>query len=54
MLCIVVGRAKKCLDFAVTLHVVHFISCTVYSGIPSGMMWWTLTTCSIAIMTMLG
>ena len=53
-LCVVIGRAKKCLDFTATVYFVHFVNCTVYSGFPSGVAWWALTTCSIVVMAMLG
>jgi len=31
-LCIIVERAKKCLDFTVTLYIVHFFGCMLHSG----------------------
>jgi hypothetical protein len=34
-LCIVVERAKKCLDFAATAHILHLLNCTVYGGLPT-------------------
>ncbi len=30
LLCVVVERAKKCLDFAVTLFFFHLLACGVY------------------------
>lgn len=53
-LCVVIGRAKKCLDFTATVYFVHFMNCTVFGGIPSGFTWWAVTICSIIIMAMLG
>lgn len=53
-LCVVIGRAKKCLDFTATVYFVHLVNCTVVSGVPSGVTWWALTTCSIIIMAMIG
>lgn len=53
-LCVVIGRAKKCLDFTATVYFVHLINCTAFSGVPSGITWWALTTCSIVVMAMFG
>jgi len=35
----IVERAKKCLDFAFTIYLVHFIACWIYSGFPSSLVW---------------
>ncbi len=36
----IVERAKKCLDFAVTVFVVHVGMCTLYEGLPPHWEWW--------------
>ncbi|KAI4986089.1 hypothetical protein ZWY2020_018719, partial [Hordeum vulgare] len=39
----VVERAKKCVDFAATLHVIHLFICT----------WWVVNILGLAIMSLL-
>ena len=34
-----VERAKKCLDFAATLYLIHFIVCFAYSGFSRSLAW---------------
>ncbi|KAK3239113.1 hypothetical protein CYMTET_50933 [Cymbomonas tetramitiformis] len=53
-LCIVVERAKKCLDFSATLTMVHLFLCLVYSGFPSNVEWYVLNFLSLVIMAVLG
>jgi hypothetical protein len=53
-LCVVVERAKKCLDFTVTSHVLHLCACTAYDGFPGTWEWWVITTMNIVVMAMLG
>ena len=38
-----VGRAKQCMDFTLTLYVIHAAICTLYEGAwPRGWEWWTV------------
>ena len=53
-LALVVERAKKCLDFAATLHLVHVLACTFYAGLPRRLEWWAVLGGSLAIMAMGG
>ena len=41
-LSIVVERAKKCLDFAVTFFFFHFIACWRYDSFPYDWRWWAV------------
>lgn len=62
-------RAKKCLDFAGTAYIIHFIVVLVYSGFPSNFEWyatmivvmsrqpcnrWVVNVMGLAAMAMLG
>ena len=38
-LCLVVERAKKCLDFTTTAHLLHLCFCVMYDGFPAGWEW---------------
>ncbi len=38
--CTQVERAKKCLDFAATAYIIHFIIVLVFSGFPSNFEWY--------------
>ena len=49
---VVVERAKKCLDFTVTLYGFHVIFCWFYGGMPTHWQWWT-TTIIVALLTVL-
>ena len=53
-LCIIVERAKKCLDFASTAHFVHLCFCTMYDGLPSSWEWWAVNFMSLIVMSLLG
>ena len=53
-LCIVVERAKKCLDFTATLYIVHFFVCLFHSGLPANVEWWVLHLTGLVIMAVLG
>lgn len=48
-LTIVVGRAKKCLDFAFTVYLVHFVNCCFVTGVPRGAAWWVVTGLGVSI-----
>jgi hypothetical protein len=53
LLCIV-KRAKKCLDFAVTMYLLHFVFCTVFYGFPYSWSWWLFLLLQVSITTLLG
>jgi len=50
----IVRRAKQCLDFAVTVFVVHLVVCLCYAGFPHSWAWWLTNLVSVAIMAVLG
>ena len=50
----VVERAKKCLDFAATLYIIHLFICIVYGGWPASVTWWVVNIAGLAIMALLG
>mmetsp|Transcript_4648 Transcript_4648/g.8233 ORF Transcript_4648/g.8233 Transcript_4648/m.8233 type:complete len:145 (-) Transcript_4648:1168-1602(-) len=54
VLCLVVERAKKCLDFTFTSHFVHLSACTMYEGFPSNWEWWMLNFASLVVMAVVG
>jgi hypothetical protein len=49
-----IERAKKCLDFSVTLYIIHLFICIVYGGWPSSIAWWIVNGTGIALMALLG
>eukprot|EP00668_Euglena_longa_P045175 GGOE01060802.1.p1 GENE.GGOE01060802.1~~GGOE01060802.1.p1 ORF type:complete len:157 (+),score=34.29 GGOE01060802.1:58-528(+) len=51
---LVVERSKKCLDFTLTLFVLHFLACVAVYGFPVNVEWWLLIVLSTAIMTLSG
>jgi len=55
LLALIVEKSKKCLDFSVTLFVVHVVLCTVYSGkLPSTFDWWIVHVMGMIIMVVMG
>lgn len=36
---LVVQRAKKCLDYAATIYVIHVLAVTLHSGFPTHLAW---------------
>ena len=50
----VIERAKKCLDFAATLYIIHLFICIVYGGWPASVTWWVVNITGLAIMALLG
>jgi hypothetical protein len=54
LLAIIVEKAKKCLDFTVTLFLIHLLLCIMYDGVPSTWDWWIVTIMGTIIMTLLG
>ena len=53
-LALIVERAKKCLDFAATLHVVHLVNCWMYDSLPTSWEWWLVNVMSLVVMSLLG
>jgi len=51
---VVVERAKKCLDFAATMHIIHLVVCMCYSGFPTNWLWWLLMLTTMVITAVLG
>ena len=53
-LCFIVERAKKCLDFAATAHLLHLFCCIVYGGWPIAWEWWAVNIMCLVLMALLG
>jgi len=51
---VVVERAKKCLDFTVTLYSLHLLFCCAYRGWPRSLEWWLLNGAGMGVMAALG
>ena len=51
---IVVERAKKCLDFAATFHILHLCGCYLYAGFPGTWEWWIVNAVAMVAMSLLG
>lgn len=49
-----IERAKKCLDFATTLYIIHLFLCLIYGGWPSSVTWWVSNGVGLAAMALLG
>ena len=56
LLTILVEKSKKCLDFSITLFVLHLLVCTLYTGgsIPSTWDWWIIHFIGMIIMVLFG
>ncbi|KAL7477820.1 hypothetical protein ACHAW6_003610 [Cyclotella cf. meneghiniana] len=54
MLALIVEKSKKCLDFSVTLFVIHVIFCAMYGGFPSTWDWWIIHIMGMILMVVLG
>eukprot|EP00696_Hemimastix_kukwesjijk_P012352 gnl/Hemi2/25475_TR8570_c0_g1_i1.p1 gnl/Hemi2/25475_TR8570_c0_g1~~gnl/Hemi2/25475_TR8570_c0_g1_i1.p1 ORF type:complete len:154 (-),score=36.71 gnl/Hemi2/25475_TR8570_c0_g1_i1:233-694(-) len=50
----VVERARQCLDFAVTLYLVHFVFAALVGGLSSTWQWWVCMLVCITLTTVLG
>ena len=53
-LVLIVERSKQCADFTVTLHMFHLLACTIRSGFPTTLLWWSMNLGSVLIMAFLG
>ena len=49
----IVQRAKLCLDFTCTVHVIHLMCCWLVSGFPSTWSWWMLNVGCITLTAVL-
>jgi hypothetical protein len=49
-----VERAKKCLDFTATFHILHLFFCWRYNGFPANWEWWVANTASLVGMALFG
>lgn len=38
----IVKRAKSCLDYSATIHILHFLCCWLFNSFPSTVSWWIL------------
>lgn len=54
LLPVIVERAKKCLDFTSTLHIIHLSICSLYDGVPRNWEWWFLQIVALSLMVVLG
>ncbi|KAL3799190.1 hypothetical protein ACHAW5_005467 [Stephanodiscus triporus] len=55
LLAVIVEKSKKCLDFSVTLFVIHVVLCSVYSrGLPATWDWWIVHFAGMIMMVVLG
>jgi len=54
LLAIIVEKSKKCLDFSVTLFLIHLFSCIWYAGMPTLLDWWIVHILGTILMILLG
>ena len=54
LLAIIVEKSKKCLDFSLTLFLIHLGICTAYGGMPRTWDWWIVNILGTIIMILLG
>lgn len=54
LLAIIVEKSKKCLDFSVTLFLIHLFSCIWYSGLPMKLDWWIVHILGTIVMILVG
>jgi len=53
-LSVVVERAKKCLDFAVTFYFIHLIMCCRAEGFPTDWRWWVVNIGGLILAALTG
>eukprot|EP00300_Choanocystis_sp_HF-7_P000322 c10267_g1_i1.p1 GENE.c10267_g1_i1~~c10267_g1_i1.p1 ORF type:complete len:154 (-),score=30.20 c10267_g1_i1:355-816(-) len=51
---VTVGKAKKCLDFAASLHILHFVVCWAAWSIPASVSWFIIAAISTILMSVIG
>ncbi|XP_066588476.1 protein SYS1 homolog [Prorops nasuta] len=50
-----VQRAKQCMDFTCTAHLIHLLCCWIYNAsFPTNFSWWCLNIVSLSIMCVCG
>ena len=54
LLAVIVEKSKKCLDFSVTLFMIHFILCALYNGLPSTWDWYIVHVLATIMMVLFG
>lgn len=54
LMAIIVEKSKKCLDFGVTLFLLHLLICTLYNGLPVTLDWWVVHVFATIVMVLLG
>lgn len=54
LLAIIVEKSKKCLDFSVTLFLIHFFLCSFYNGPPSTWDWYIVHLFATILMVLMG
>ncbi len=50
LLCLIIEKAKRCLDFTATVFIIHLVVCSLYGGVPMSWQWWVCNL--IAAITM--
>ncbi len=40
LLCLIVEKAKRCLDFTATVFTINLVVCSLYGGVPMSWEWW--------------
>ena len=50
----VVERAKKCLDFASTVYLLHLAACWWWAGFPRSWEWWAVNGVALGVAAVLG
>jgi hypothetical protein len=54
LMAVIVEKSKKCLDFSVTLFIIHFIFCVMYNGFPATWDWYIVHVLGTIMMILLG
>jgi uncharacterized membrane protein len=54
LLAVIVEKSKKCLDFSVTLFLLHLTLTTFYGGFPTVLDWWIVHVLGTILMVVLG
>lgn len=54
LLAIIVEKSKKCLDFGLTLLLLHFFFCIVYGGLPRTWDWYIIHILGTITMVLMG
>ncbi|XP_064393142.1 protein SYS1 homolog [Halichondria panicea] len=50
----IVRRAKLCLDFSITVYLLHLLLSVLYGGLPHSWAWWITNTASLVITVVVG